>query len=94
MEDIRFNDKFYLGGNGMNRDEALAWIADIFEESPDAITLETDRDHIAGWDSMGVLAFMAGLDNDFDILLSVDEMQGVTKVGDIIDILQRYGKIQ
>ena len=78
----------------MNTNEALSWIADVFEEDPDAISSETERDHIAGWDSMGVLALMAGLDNDFDILLSADDMQAMTKVGDILTILESNGKLE
>ena len=77
----------------MDINEVLVWIADIFEEEPDAINPETPRDNIAGWDSMGVLALMAGLDNDFDILLSADDMQAMTTVGDILKVLKNSGKL-
>ena len=77
----------------MSSSEALAWIADVFEEDPDGISPETERNDIVGWDSMGVLALMAGLDNDFDILLSADDMQAMTKIQDILVVLENNGKL-
>ena len=77
----------------MSSSEALAWIADVFEEDPDGISPETERNDIVGWDSMGVLALMAGLDNDFDILLSADDMQAMTKIHDILVVLENNGKL-
>ncbi len=77
----------------MSSSEALAWIADVFEEDPDGIGPETERKDIVGWDSMGVLALMAGLDNDFDILLSADDMQAITKIQDILVVLENNGKL-
>ena len=78
----------------MNSTEALAWIADIFEEDSDRTRPETEQKDIAGWDSMGVLALMAGMDSDFDILLSADDMRSITKVGDILDILAKNGNLE
>jgi len=77
----------------MSSTEALSWIADVFEEDIDSIDPETKREDIVGWDSMGVLALMAGLDNDFDILLSADEMQAMTKIKDILDVLAKNGRL-
>ncbi len=77
----------------MNSKEALDWIADVFEEEPEDLTPETPRGDILGWDSMGILALMAGLDRDCDILLNADDMQSMTKVDDILKILNSNGKI-
>ena len=77
----------------MSSSEALVWIADVFEEDPDRISPETARKDMVGWDSMGVLALMAGLDNDFDILLSADDMQAMTKIQDILMVLKKNGKM-
>ena len=77
----------------MNKIEALAWIADIFEEDPDTIKPETERVDIIGWDSMGVLALMSGLDTEFDILLSADDIEAITKVEDILIVLENNGKL-
>ena len=58
----------------MNLSEAISWIADVFQENPDSLQPETEQKDIAGWDSMGTLSLMAGLDYDFDILISDDEI--------------------
>jgi len=77
----------------MSQSEALRWIAQTFEESPERITAETSRDRIPAWDSLGVLTLMAGLDQDFGILLSDAELRPMTSVGDILKVLQAHGKI-
>ena len=78
----------------MNVPEALAWIAVDFDTDPDTIRPETERTDITGWDSMGVLALMAGLDNEFGILLSADDMWAMTKVEDIMEALRKNGKLE
>jgi len=81
------------GEHYMSPTEALAWIAEVFEEDLDCLNPETERKDIIGWDSMGVLALMAGLDNDFDILVSADDMQAMTKIQDILNVLEKNGKL-
>jgi len=78
----------------MNIDEALEWIADLFEESPENIKSDTPRDEIPAWDSLGILTLMSRLDEDFEILLSDDEVQDLRSVNDILDALRRHGKLQ
>ena len=77
----------------MNMDEAIAWIADLFEEPVENIQPETLKEDIPAWDSLGVLALMASLDEEFGILLTDEEMQELEKVNDIFDILRRNGKM-
>lgn len=76
----------------MQRD-GVEWIAKLFEISPELLTPDTRRDAIAAWDSLGVLTLMASLDSDFGIVLTDDDVQGIKKVGDILDVMQRNGKI-
>jgi len=78
----------------MRQVEALLWIAEIFEEPKENVTPETSREEIPGFDSMGVLALMAALDKDFDIILAEEEIRTITKVGDILQILERNGKLE
>ncbi len=77
----------------MSRAEALKWIANTFEESPDRLTAETSRDSIPAWDSLGVLTLMAGLDQEFGLLLSDTELRPMKSVQDILDVLQKNGKL-
>ena len=75
----------------MKMDEAIAWIADLFEEPVENIQPETLKEDIPAWDSLGVLALMASLDEDFGILLTEEEMQALEKVNDIFDLIKRNG---
>ena len=75
----------------MTEQEALKWIADLFEEPAENIRPTTERDEIDGWDSLGVLSLMAGLDEEFDILMSEEEMQNLQKVADILEVLKNHG---
>ena len=78
----------------MNTDEALEWIAELFEESVESILPETPRDEIPAWDSLGILTLMARLDEDFEILLEEEEVQELRGVNDILDALRRHGKLK
>ena len=78
----------------MTTDEALEWIAELFEESVENITPETPRVDIPAWDSLGILTLMARLDEDFEILLEEEEVQELRSVNDILEALRRYGKLQ
>ncbi len=77
----------------MNREEALAWVATVFEEPAANVRPETARDEIGGWDSLGVLTLMADLDEKFDIRVSEKDMSAMSSVQDILDLLARNGKI-
>ena len=78
----------------MNAEEALAWIAELFEEAVENISPETPRDEIPAWDSLGILTLMARLDEDFEILLEEEEVQELRSIGDILDALKRHNKLE
>lgn len=77
----------------MTRDEALAWLAGVFEEPPGSLRPDTPRDEVRGWDSLGVLTLMADLDEKFDLRVGEKEMAAMTSVQDILDLLNRSGKL-
>ena len=77
----------------MKLEEALMWIADLFEESVEDIHPETLKEDIPAWDSLGVLTLMAELDENFGILLTEEEMQKLQKINDIFEILRRDGRL-
>jgi acyl carrier protein len=59
------------------------------------ITAETLRKEIPGWDSLGTLSLIAGLDERFDVHLSEEgDIDGMQRVSDILDILRRNGKLE
>ncbi len=77
----------------MTEAQALEWIAGIFQESPEGITPATRREDINTWDSMGVLMLMAGMDEEFNVVMSDDEMKNMQTVDDILAVLRKHGKI-
>lgn len=77
----------------MTQSEALEWVARLFEEPPGRLTPETGRADIEAWDSLGVLTLMAGLDSDFGVMVSDEELQEIERVGDILEVLRKYDKL-
>ena len=77
----------------MNIEEALQWIAEVFEESPGRITATTLRKEIPGWDSLGTLSLIAALDERFDIHLSEQDIETIQGVADLFEILRRTGAL-
>lgn len=77
----------------MNTQDALTWIAEVFEESVDRIKPGTARQAIAGWDSLGTLSLIAALDERFNIQLSEQEIEAMAKVEDILALLKREGAL-
>ena len=77
----------------MTTEEALGWIAELFEEPLDAVHPDATAEEIPAWDSLGVLNLMAGLDDDFDIQLSDEEIQQLKTVCDILELFKRYGHL-
>lgn len=77
----------------MTKQESLEWVASLFEEPPGNIRPETERSDILAWDSLGMLTLMAGLNEKFDIVMSAQELQGLRKVGDILQLLRSREKL-
>ena len=75
----------------MQTDEALSWIAEVFEERPGRINAQTLRKDIPGWDSLGTLSLIAALDERFDIHLPEEKIEGMQSVGDLLDTLRQHG---
>ncbi len=78
----------------MKTEDALTWIAEVFEEPPGQLAADTARKKIPGWDSLGTLTLIAALDERFDIHLSEKDMDGMQQVQDILDILSRNGALE
>jgi acyl carrier protein len=75
----------------MTVDNALIWIANLFEEPVENIAVETKREGIPAWDSLGVLSLIAALDEEFDIRLSEREIQEMKAVEDILQLFRSSG---
>jgi acyl carrier protein len=77
----------------MNKEEALSWISEVFEEAPGRIDENTLRKDIPGWDSLGTLSLIAALDEKFDIHLSEQDIENMQRIGDVFEILRRNGAL-
>ena len=77
----------------MKTDEALHWLAEVFEDSPGRISESMARGDIPGWDSLGTLSLIAGLDERFDIQLSEQDIEALKSVADLFDLLRRHGAL-
>jgi acyl carrier protein len=72
-------------------DQALAWIAEMFEEPRANVTPSTLRSELPTWDSLGQLVLMSGLDQRFGIKLTPEELGSLSSVQGILDILSTRG---
>lgn len=77
----------------MNRQEAVAWLAGLFEEPVGNVGEETARESIYGWDSLGTLTLMAEMDEKFDIQLSEKDVAAFLSIGDVVNLLAGRGKL-
>jgi acyl carrier protein len=77
----------------MTYEEALKWIADIFEEPVGALRPETPRQAVKTWDSLGFLTLMARFDEDLSVLLEDSELQAMNSIGDVLDAMRKHGKL-
>ena len=75
----------------MTIEEALHWIAELFEEPEGTITPETMRDDVPAWDSLGDLNLIASLDEKCGIVLSGDDVYTMSKIGDLLETLRKNG---
>ncbi len=78
----------------MTQEEAISWIADMFNEPAENLTPDTPRDSIPEWDSLGVLTLMAEMDEKFGVVLSDEDTEGMTKVDDLLQTLRQHGKLE
>jgi len=66
----------------------LSWCGNLFDEPVDHLTMETPREDIPGWDSMGTLLLMADLDEVHGIQLSEEELNDLRTLGDIKALIE------
>jgi len=66
-------------------------VALTFGVPAESITRDTAREDVPSWDSLGHLNLMLGLEDTFQITLTVDEIGRLSSVAAIIDYLQSAG---
>lgn len=77
----------------MNDEEVLDWLAEIFEEPAGQFGVETQRDQVPAWDSLGSLTLIAAFDERFDLRLNEADIRAMKSLGDVLTFLRRSGKL-
>ena len=70
----------------MTPDEFLANFADILEVSPDSISLDTQLDSLANWDSINVLTYMMMVDEKLSKQVDPEKVASAQAVSDLYTI--------
>lgn len=77
----------------MSTEEILEWLSELFNEPKGSISLETLREDIPEWDSLGALTLMAEMDEKFGVVLSNSELDNLSAVSDILEVLRKNDKV-
>jgi acyl carrier protein len=77
----------------MSQEDALKWFAELFGLPVHSVSPATTRAEVLTWDSLGVLTLRAALDETFNILVNDADMRSMQKIGDVIDLLRKHGKV-
>ncbi len=77
----------------MTTQDILIWLADLFEYPVDKVRVNSLRREIPGWDSLGMLSLMAGLDERFNIHMTDKDIGTLQSVADVLSILRLNGII-
>ena len=77
----------------MNTQEAVSWLANTFNVDEADIKLDQPRESLDYWDSMGMLLLMGDLDEQFDFTLSENELNSISTINDLLDILKEQNFI-
>lgn len=65
--------------------------ADQFDDEPEGLTLETSFRDIEEWSSLIALNVMAMCDEEYEVILSANEMESANQISDIYKIVcERY----
>jgi acyl carrier protein len=66
-------------------------IGKLFNVDPDELDNLSSRDTIEGWDSMGHLNLILGLEAEFKVSISIADAMEMVSVEKIRQILRNYG---
>ncbi len=65
-------------------------VADVLDLDEDKVTAELSPDDTEYWDSMNHLRLVTALEEEFDIKLTMDEVQSIENVGDIYAVVKSH----
>lgn len=68
-------------------------IAAVFELDPSEISMEMTPESIETWDSLSQLTLINDIEEEFEIILEIEEIFSILKIGDVFDLLTKKGII-
>ena len=74
----------------MNEEKLKEIIADTFDIDEDEITNEMTSDSVERWDSLNHLRLVTALEDEFDIKLTMEEVNTMVDYPKIVEFVSRY----
>ena len=74
----------------MNEDKLKEIIADTFDIDEDEINGEMTSDSVEKWDSLNHLRLVTALEDEFDIKLTMEEVNTMIDYPKIVEFVSRY----
>ncbi len=74
----------------MNEDKLKEVIGDTFDIDEDEIGNETSNETIEQWDSLNHLRLVTALEGEFDISLTMDEINNMTSYPKIVELVIKH----
>lgn len=66
--------------------------ADTFDVDDEDVSDETSKDTLASWDSLNHLRFVTALEQDFEIFLTMDEINSMTTYAKVVEYVAQHSK--
>ena len=75
----------------MDIKDFISNFADQFDDEPEGLTLETRFRDIDEWSSLIALSEMAMCDEEYEVIISANEMENANSIADLYNIVnERY----
>ena len=73
----------------MEIEKALDWLTDVLAVQGRRLELEDTRESVAEWDSLGTLLLLSRFEEDFGIVINVDEIAAINSVRELCGLLEK-----
>ena len=67
-------------------------VSEVFGIDEEDVTPDTSPETIDNWDSMNHLKLVTAIEEEFSINLTMDEVESITNVKTLMDVVQSYVK--
>lgn len=71
-------------------DEIKELVSEVFGIDEDEVTLEVSQQSLANWDSMNHLKLVTAVEEEFEISLTMDDIENITDVKKLTEIIEKY----